>query len=395
MGKDLCLGCSKKFTKNEAAIQCTVCGLWIHKTCANMSDEVFDLLDKQKRENGITYWACTTFAQGMNHRLRQIDNDLKELKQTTSTNTEAIKKLEVKVDEVKEIAKKNDGMTREEFESRMKEEREEAKERKARELNVIIHGIDECSSSSSSGEERMQWDLQKCTELFEVMELGATAADLKFCRRVGARGGAARPVVVGLYNDRLRARILRADWKSLEPEVSVGPDLTKKQREEEAQAWKELDEKNKNRTPDELAKNLAWRMVGQKGERRIILGQAREQMGAGGRGVAFTRRGAATWRGRQRGRGAPARGRGGQLPGTEARTTRPTNLLPPPAGRGQTWRPQTGAEDSDKEEMEEGPMDNTVPRNRPRISSKSKEREVDETMLSGEEEGMREPPAKH
>jgi hypothetical protein len=60
MGKDssICLGCSKKFSKSDTLVQCTVSGLWIHKICPNMSDKVIDLLEKQKKENGITYWAC-------------------------------------------------------------------------------------------------------------------------------------------------------------------------------------------------------------------------------------------------------------------------------------------------------------------------------------------------
>jgi hypothetical protein len=132
MGKDICLGCSKKFTKNDSSIQCTVCGLWIHKLCANMSDEVFDLLDKQKKESGITYWACrpcTTFAQGMNHRLRQIDSDIKELKQTTTTHNEAIQNLEKKVEEIQVQAKNSVAVTKNDFEARLKEEREKQRER--------------------------------------------------------------------------------------------------------------------------------------------------------------------------------------------------------------------------------------------------------------------------
>jgi hypothetical protein len=158
--------------------------MWIHKTCANMSDEVFDLIAKQKEQSGITYWACrpcTTYAQGMNHRLRQLEDDMKEVKKSSAANTEAIKDLEKRVEEVSVIAKKNDGMTKAEFESRMKEEEEERKERKSRELNVIIHGIDECGDSRH-GEDRMKWDLQECGELFRVMELGVRENDVKVCR---------------------------------------------------------------------------------------------------------------------------------------------------------------------------------------------------------------------
>jgi hypothetical protein len=64
------------------------------------------------------------YAQGMNHRLREIEEDLKEVKQSTKNNTEAISNIE-KMEEIIETVKKNDGMTREEMESMMREEREE------------------------------------------------------------------------------------------------------------------------------------------------------------------------------------------------------------------------------------------------------------------------------
>jgi hypothetical protein len=392
MGKDLCLGCSKKFTKNDTAIQCTVCGLWIHKLCANMSDEVFDLLDKQKRESGITYWACrpcTTFAQGMNHRLKQIDNDIKELKQTTSTNKEAIENLEQKVAEVTEIAKKNDGMTREEFENRMKEEREEARERKARELNVIVHGLEECRDNTLSGDDKMKMDVELCVEAFRAMDLGVEAKEVKFCRRVGARGETSRPLIVGFYSHNIRNRILKADWRGMEPEMSVGPDMTKKQREEEAQIWKDLETRNSNRTEEERAKNLKWRMVGQKGERRLILGAARPEEPVRGRGAARAARGGQTWRGAaptrrpyaNRGAGRPARARGGPAG---------TSRLLPPTPRTEQWTPRGGEEE--EEEEEEVLMVEPATVSRPRLGSKRKEREVaegEEVMEEGE------PPMKH
>jgi hypothetical protein len=215
MGKEssVCLGCSKKFSKTDTSVQCTVCGLWIHTVCANMSSEVFELLDKQKRESGITYWACrpcTAFAQGMNHRLKQICDDLKEVKQTTSSNTEAIKKLEEKVEDLTDKVTTNTGINRQEFEERMKEEREEMRERKDRELNIVVHGIEECDAAVTEGEERLAWDVQRCLEMINNMNIRANEDDVKFCRRVGARGERERPLVVGLYNSGLRNKILRA-----------------------------------------------------------------------------------------------------------------------------------------------------------------------------------------
>jgi hypothetical protein len=62
--------------------------------------------------------------------------------------------------------------------------------------------------------------------------------------------------------------------------------MTRKQQEEEAEIWKEMEEKNSNRTEEQVAKNLSWRIVGQKGERRLVLGPTRAPVTqeTGGRG---------------------------------------------------------------------------------------------------------------
>ena len=77
-----CLGCSKKFTAKCSSVLCTVCGLWIHKGCAGMTDDIFDFLDKQLQATEMAYWACkpcTVYAQGMNHRMRGIEEEIKEV----------------------------------------------------------------------------------------------------------------------------------------------------------------------------------------------------------------------------------------------------------------------------------------------------------------------------
>jgi hypothetical protein len=57
---------------------------------------------------------------------------------------------------------------------------------------------------------------------------------LQFCRRVGPRKERDRPLVVVFLNQATRARVLRADYG----EDGVGPDMTKKQCEEETEVWK-------------------------------------------------------------------------------------------------------------------------------------------------------------
>ena len=62
-----------------------MCGLWIHKSCSGVTNDLFDFLDKQLTATGVAYWACrpcTVYAQGMNHRMRGIEEDIKEVKKS-------------------------------------------------------------------------------------------------------------------------------------------------------------------------------------------------------------------------------------------------------------------------------------------------------------------------
>ena len=280
--ESVCLGCSKKFTSKCTCILCTVCGLWIHKTCSGVSDELFDFLDKQMQATGVAYWACrpcTVYAQGMNHRMRGIEEAIQEVKKATADNQDEIRMVEGKVQELKESIKKHDNVvTREEFEAYKKGRMEESRERKARELNVVMHRVVENNEEAATGRERWEWDMLTCRNIFRILNLQITDENIKFCRRVGERGEAARPLIVGLYNERDRALLLSLDTRGTEVrDVNFGPDLTKEQRKEETDMKMEMEDKNKALTEDEKAKNLAWRMVGPRGERRLIKGTVRDQ----------------------------------------------------------------------------------------------------------------------
>ena len=59
--------------------------------------------------------------------------------------------------------------------------------------------------------------------------------------------------------------------------MNFGPDLTKEQRKEEMDMKKKMEDKSRALSEDEKAKNLAWRIVGLRGEGRLIKGAVRAQ----------------------------------------------------------------------------------------------------------------------
>ena len=81
---------------------------------------------------------------------------------------------------------------------------EESKEKKARELNLVLHGIKENTEEGARGRDKWNWDVQTCNNLFQALKLNLNADNIKFCRRVGERGSDPRPLILGLFNFRDR-----------------------------------------------------------------------------------------------------------------------------------------------------------------------------------------------
>ncbi len=290
--KEKCLGCNKKFTKSDYCLQCTVCGLWVHKSCSGVCDEVFDVLDRQHKNFGVAYWACrpcTAFAQGMNHRIKQIEDRMEKVEKEAEETRDSVKNLEKEMKSVGEETKKRKDNTKEEVRSGVKEVYAEMREREARRLNVVFHRVGEAENEKATGLERQEWDKKSCGNIFAALELDMTDKDIKFCRRIGEKGDGPRPLIAGFYNEAERNKVLRygkylgeTDFK----DVTVGPDLTKVQRDEEKDLREEAEKKNEELTEEDISKNLQWTVVGPKGEKRLIKTVQRERDWTRGGGKA-------------------------------------------------------------------------------------------------------------
>jgi hypothetical protein len=129
---------------------------------------------------------------------------------------------------------------------------------------------------------------------------------------------------VGFFTDWAKSTLLKNCRYLAETElanVSIVPDLTEKQRRMEREIMQEAERRNlEDLTDEERAKNVAWKVVGKKGQRRLIKGSGGwERVGRGG-GV-----------GAARGRGAE---RGGMGVGP---------ALLPSRGRAGNWQPSARA----------------------------------------------------
>jgi hypothetical protein len=173
---------------------------------------------------------------------------------------------------------------------------DEMKEREARKKNIVFHSVGECADEKASGKERQDWDRKSCFNIFSAMKIEMEGDAVRFCRRVGEKKGQPRPLVCGLWEEKDRNKVLR-NARNLEStsfrNVSVCPDLTRKQREEEADMRKEADRRNEEElTEEDKTKNLKWAAVGDRGQKFLIKTVVREQQlgrGGGGRNTRMTR----------------------------------------------------------------------------------------------------------
>lgn len=400
MPKDtaLCLACGKKFNKTDSSVQCTVCGLWAHKTCIGMSDEIFNFINSQRKQTGITYWACrpcTAYAQGMNHRVKQLEDEMEEMRSACEKNDCGLQKVQ---EQVTKLAEKVGNQARQVAGAAALEENsvyEELREREQRRTNVVMYGMKE-APIEYAGRERWDWDKNSCGNLFRALKVDMPENSIKFLRRVGEAGEQPRPLVVGFHEERDKKRALRCDTRNtVFRDVEVCPDLTKKQRQEEANMKKEAVKRNQQLGDEDRAKNLAWQVVGPRGEKRLEKKYVDWEMERGRRGRQEQRGGV------QRGRDGtrPDRRLGGQMTrrltgaNSVALGTGPEAIVIPNV----EVRMEDGGEEEEMEEEEEeggasqGIKDRPLPTQtaRTRLDSKRKERE-EET----EEEDMM-PPAKH
>ena len=246
----------------------------------------------------MAYWACrpcTAYSQGITKRVRELDNKVTDLQDSVSEIKDDLTSVKGSITKVEERVKKAEEQSTRVAEDNTKVIFEEMRDRESRRLNVVLHGVPEHPDQAAPGREKQKWDREQCNKISQVLCLNLSDNDIKFVRRVGAKEEGPRPLVAGFYTEMERSLLLR-HAKKLEgtefDSVKVAPDLTKRQRKEERDLWGELETRNNNRTEEQQQKNLAWLVVGARGEKRLVLQPSRagpQRLQVRGRGRPYTR----------------------------------------------------------------------------------------------------------
>lgn len=193
---------------------------------------------------------------------------------------------------------------------------DELRERENRKPNLVIHNLVEPDGNLKTGLERKEADLEMVKKIFTVIGCGEDLDDnIKFSSRIGEKGENStnpRPFLMGFKDIKLKERILHNARKlagSEYSEISLVPDLTQRQRKEENELRSTADKRNSEMNEQDSL-NWEWKVIGPRGDRRLIRVRRQYQDGRitqeRGRGRG---RGQMRGQGRDRGRGHPG-GRG-------------------------------------------------------------------------------------
>jgi hypothetical protein len=368
-----CIRCKKNVGRNS--VRCKTCQLWIHVECGGISKEVFSILANPTKYRGICWNcdSCQASAVRLEVRMNALEGRFAEVENRVVRNEGIVQEATKRVENVETRQARLEQVMEQEREKMRKERAEEMREREIRRRNVVMHRVGEAGEEVRTAEERREWDLKSCDNIFRVLNLDMSSKDsVKFCRRVGEKGNGPRPLVVGLKREWQREDLLESakDLRNTQfSDVVIIPDLTQEQRKEEAEMNEEVERRNRELSQEDRTKNLAWMVVGARGERRMIKGAAR----------ARPVRGAA--RGTGRG-GQPAARGGGPAP----------QLLPARPGA-EPWGPVVGGRGAEGSGGQRGRGGRRPSTKRTRAERGRRESE-DETEDEMDEEGMAPPPSK-
>ena len=251
--------------------------------CSDLDQHVLKYFETQLEQTGSHSWSCAGCNHAytaLNKRVRQFEIKQKELEDAllanqrqTSSNTERLDAVEKDINEVKQASRKD----REDVVKKATTKwSREMMERDSRKGNIVVYGLNEPPVSIKAGHERQARDKTITADLFDALRVEVQEEDVKYAVRVGKLTEAAatkpRPLKIGFRNQDVREQIFK-NAKNLPStpfhSVSIVPDLTDQQREDDKEIFEEAKKMN-DEMSEEDAENFIYRCIGRRGERTIV-----------------------------------------------------------------------------------------------------------------------------
>jgi hypothetical protein len=274
-----CLVCTNKITKTQACVMCHVCQRWTHTECSKIAPELYKYLVKENRQGFSINWcceACSVASELLSNKvaamfkdIQDIKNDISQLQKDKEDTNTRVTKLETRCDEYDN--------KEEQLKSNVeKNVFQELRDREEKKNNLIIHGIPEVNDDSWPGLKKKELDIHWTGLVVDTLEVKINPEkDIKFIRRLGEKKvDSIRPLQVGFHNIDTKSEIMKKCRSLADNEfwdgVYLVPDLTLQQRKEEDNLIVEMHKRN-SELSEEQALNSEWKVVGPKGQKRLIL----------------------------------------------------------------------------------------------------------------------------
>ena len=246
-----CLKCEIHVKRNEAAVQCNICDLWVHQKCADICDVLFDYLCKQAKAPGGVTWSCKScgistakiskMVVEMDKRVSTLESKVSDGEKDREVIKEQVKGVTTDVNNLKDSLKASN-------KEAQRSVLAEIRDRESRKTNIVIHQLQEPDTAVTEGEKRKEMDQEELAKVFTAIESQTKAGDIKFFTRLGEKGVNPRPLLIGFYNVDSKLKVLKAAKKLADlpryEDLRIVPDLTKEQRCEEEELRKEAEKLN-------------------------------------------------------------------------------------------------------------------------------------------------------
>ena len=296
LGKVMCLVCkttSARVASNKhGSVQCATCDRWFHPPCVNMSEDLYTALQKIQEAGQQPMWACVA-CESATAKLQKIANaqekrmdgferaqdELKVQQEEAETREQARdRKIEQQEKELRELREKVDKMAEDTGSNAIKE----MDERESKNNNLVFHHILE--GREREGIAKKEEDMAAIQKVLDYLKVKVVVREAtRLCRRLGEVKGVGegreedpRPLLVGFkYKNDVEEILancpnLRKAREETLRAVSIGKDLTLKQRKNEEEMRKRVMRKNLTRNEEEVQGGLVWKMLGRRGERREV-----------------------------------------------------------------------------------------------------------------------------
>ena len=275
-----CGGCGKP--AGAGTVQCKGCDLWWHQNCSGMPKPMYDLIIMTVDQCGTHCWCCRVCASvqdGIKKSIIALNVQVNEMDEKITANTSDIKSNK---DNLEVLNNKFDNLESTATKSADKDEIfKEIREREARKVNIILHGVPEPVGEAA---DRGKKDKQEIKSIAAAVNVKLDQnADIKFAYRTGEKpketDAKPRPLRVGFHDRNKAQRLIDDAWKlkdnkKLKYTAYIASDLTVQQREEEKQMRKEVEEKNNDLASDD---EYHFQVVGKRGHRIIAKVRKRQK----------------------------------------------------------------------------------------------------------------------